>query len=82
MRSGHSKEDISMATGTITRLVRDRGFGFISVDGASDEVFFHSSSVDSPTFDELNEGQKVEFETEPDPRQPQRSRAVHVKVSE
>lgn len=68
-----------MATGTITRIVRDRGFGFIQPDGATAEVFFHSSAVDQPTFDELNEGQKVEFETEPDPRQPQRSRAVNVR---
>ena len=71
-----------MATGTITRLVRDRGFGFIQVEGRTDEVFFHTSSVEQPTFDELNEGQKVEFEVEPDPRQPQRSRASHVKLAE
>jgi len=68
-----------MAVGTIKRLVRDRGFGFIQPDGTAEEVFFHSSSVENPTFDELNEGQQVEFETEPDPRQPQRSRAIHVR---
>lgn len=67
-----------MAVGTIKRLVRERGFGFIQPDGTTEEVFFHSSSVDSPTFDELNEGQKVEFEIEPDPRRPQRSQAMHV----
>ena len=68
-----------MAVGTIKRLVRDRGFGFILPDGAAEEVFFHSSAVEETTFDELNEGQQVEFETEPDPRQPQRSRAIHVR---
>jgi CspA family cold shock protein len=67
-----------MAVGTIKRLVRDRGFGFIQPDGATEEVFFHSSSLENLTFDELNEGQQVEFETEPDPRQPRRSRAIHV----
>ena len=67
-----------MAVGTIKRLIRDRGFGFIQPDGTAEEVFFHSSSVENLTFDELNEGQQVEFETEPDPRQPQRSRAIHV----
>ena len=71
-----------MATGTITRLVRDRGFGFIQMEGRTEEVFFHTSSVEQPTFDELNEGQKVEFEVEADPRQPQRSRASHVKLAE
>jgi CspA family cold shock protein len=70
-----------MTTGTITRLVRDRGFGFIQPAGGSQDVFFHSSAVEQPTFDELSEGQQVEFDTEPDPRQPQRSRAVRVRVS-
>jgi CspA family cold shock protein len=68
-----------MAVGIIKRVVRDRGFGFIQAEGASEDVFFHSSAVEQPTFDELTEGQRVEFETEPDPRQPRRSRAVHVR---
>ena len=71
-----------MATGSITRLVRDRGFGFIKQEDKSEEVFFHSSSVDQPTFDELNEGQTVEFEVEPDPKDSKRSRAAHVKLSD
>ena len=70
-----------MSKGTIKRIVRDRGFGFILVDGETAEVFFHSNDVEGTTFDELNEGQQVEFETEPDPRQPDRSRAAHVKLS-
>ncbi len=69
-----------MATGSITRIVRDRGFGFIKPTDSTEEVFFHSSSVDDPTFDELNEGQTVEFDVEPDPRQPDRSRASHVRL--
>jgi len=68
-----------MTVGIIKRVVRDRGFGFIQAEGASEDVFFHSSAVEDPTFDELTEGQRVEFETEPDPRQPRRSRAVHVR---
>lgn len=71
-----------MATGKITRIIRDRGFGFIQPEGATEEVFFHTSSVEQPTFDELNEGQQVEFDIEPDPRQPNRSRAAHVKLAE
>lgn len=70
-----------MATGTITRLVSQRGFGFIKPDESSDELFFHSSAVESPTFDELSEGQTVEFETEPDPKQPQRGRAIKVRTT-
>jgi CspA family cold shock protein len=69
-----------MTVGTIKRVIRDRGFGFIQPEGATEEVFFHSSAVEAPTFDELSEGQKVEFEVEPDPRQPSRSRANHVRL--
>ena len=69
-----------MTTGTIKRLVRDRGFGFIQADGATEEVFFHKSSVEQPTFDELNEGQKVNFDAEQDPGKPERSRAAHVQL--
>jgi len=68
-----------MALGTIKRVVRERGFGFIQPEGATEDIFFHSSSVEQASFDELNEGEKVEFQTEPDPRQPRRSRAVRVR---
>ena len=43
-----------MPSGTIKRLVRDRGFGFIRDDGGQ-EWFFHRSSVEG-SFDQLNEG--------------------------
>ena len=48
-----------MAEGTIKRLT-DRGFGFIGTGGDND-LFFHSSSVEGASFDELHEGQKVSF---------------------
>jgi CspA family cold shock protein len=69
-----------MATGKITRLVKDRGFGFIQVSD-SQEVFFHSTSVVGGGFDELREGQSLEFDVEPDPRDPRRSRAANVRVA-
>jgi CspA family cold shock protein len=69
-----------MATGKITRLIKDRGFGFIQT-GDSQEVFFHTTSLPPGSFDELREGQTVEFDVEPDPRDPRRSRAANVKVS-
>ena len=70
-----------MANGQIKRLVRDRGFGFIRPDGAEEDIFFHSSALTGGIFDELNEGQNVEFDTESDPRDPKRSRAINVRVS-
>ena len=48
-----------MAEGTIKRLT-DRGFGFISTGGEKD-LFFHSSSVEVGSFDDLQEGQKVSY---------------------
>ena len=48
-----------MASGTIKKLVSDKGFGFIESDG--DELFFHRSAVEGTTFEELREGQSVEF---------------------
>ena len=70
-----------MATGEIKRLERSRGFGFIRPEGASEDVFFHSSALQGLVFDELNEGQTVEFEQEADPRDSRRSRAVNVRQS-
>ena len=68
-----------MTSGTIKRL-NERGFGFITPDGASQDVFFHSSSVQGTTFDQLREGMQVEFEQEADPRDPSRQRARTVSV--
>jgi CspA family cold shock protein len=72
----------NMATGTIKTLIPAKGFGFISTDGSSKELFFHSSSVLSGEFDSLQVGQAVSFEQEPDPRDPSRSRAKNVRLSE
>jgi CspA family cold shock protein len=68
-----------MSTGTITRLVSDRGFGFIQ-DAQGEETFFHHTAVDAGAFDRLREGQQVEFEREPDPRG-RGYRAAHVRVT-
>lgn len=52
-----------MATGTIKKVVADRGFGFITADAK--DYFFHRNSLDSSLdFDRLNGGEKVEFEIE------------------
>ena len=48
-----------MAEGTIKRLT-DKGFGFIDV-GREKDLFFHSSSLQGVSYDELREGQKVTF---------------------
>ena len=53
--------------GTVKRVVRDRGFGFIrSSEGR--EIFFHRSSLQGLSFEALNEGDAVEFEVEEGPK--------------
>jgi len=66
-----------MHTGKIKKLIRERGFGFIS-DTDGREVFFHQSSLIDTKFDALNEEQTVEFEIEKSPKGP---RAVNVKIA-
>lgn len=63
-----------MATGTIKKVVAERGFGFISAADAK-EYFFHRNSLDSSLdFDRLVGGEAVEFEIEESPKGPRASR--------
>ena len=64
-----------MQTGTISRLT-DRGFGFIKVEGMEKDVFFHSNSLVGVSYEELREGDTVEFEVEQGDKGPN---AVNVK---
>lgn len=65
-----------MATGTIKKLVKQRGFGFIQgEDGA--ELFFHKSSLQGADFDALSEGQAVEYDVERGEKGP---RAANMKL--
>ena len=59
-----------MNQGTISRLVSDRGFGFISQDGEDKDLFFHSSELQNVQFDELREGDTVTFEVGDGPKGP------------
>ena len=64
--------------GKIKRLVRDRGFGFISAEDGS-EIFFHRSALEGIDFEALEEGNSVEFNSN---KGPKGLRAVNVKVIE
>ena len=64
-----------MPQGTIKKLISDKGFGFI--EGEQGEVFFHVSALQGVTFEELSEGQTVEFEEGQGPKGP---RAENVRV--
>ncbi len=64
-----------MAQGTIKKLISNKGFGFIEGEGG--ELFFHSSAVEDSKFDELREGQSVEYVEGRGPKGP---RAENVRV--
>jgi CspA family cold shock protein len=65
-----------MHKGKIKKLIRDKGFGFISASDGRD-VFFHQSSIVDASFDNLKETQDVEFEVEKSPKGP---RAINVRI--
>ncbi|MFV0351110.1 MAG: cold-shock protein [Oscillospiraceae bacterium] len=67
-----------MNTGTVKWFNADKGFGFISNDDGSDDVFVHFSSIMSDGFKSLNEGDKVKFDVEQDPKNPAKLRATNV----
>jgi CspA family cold shock protein len=57
-----------MAEGTIKKLM-DKGFGFINT-GSSKDLFFHSSSVQGGSFEQLYEGQQVTYSAGQGPKGP------------
>ncbi len=57
-----------MAQGTIKKIVTDRGFGFIKTEKG--DLFFHLSAVQETRFDQLYEGQAVEYEEGEGPKGP------------
>jgi cold shock protein len=71
--------EVDVTTGTIKKVIADRGFGFITAEDAKD-YFFHRGALDSSLdFDRLNGGEKVEFEVEQGPKGP---RAAKVRAAE
>ena len=58
-----------MEKGTIKKLT-DRGFGFISREGEDKDLFFHSKELQGVEFNELKEGDAVQFEVSESPKGP------------
>lgn len=67
-----------MNNGTVKWFNGDKGFGFISNDNGGDDVFVHFSVIQTSGFKSLNEGQKVTYDVEQDPKDKRKLRAVNV----
>ena len=67
-----------MKTGTVKWFNAEKGYGFISCDECGTDVFVHFSAIQIDGFKTLNEDQKVTFDTEPDPKNSDKLRAVNV----
>lgn len=69
-----------MNNGTVKWFNSEKGFGFISNDNGGDDVFVHFSAIVSDGYKTLAEGQKVTFDTETDPKDRRKLRAVNVSL--
>jgi CspA family cold shock protein len=65
-----------MATGTVKWFNGEKGFGFITQDGGGPDVFVHFSAIQGSGYRNLEENQKVEFETTQGPKGLQASDVV------
>jgi CspA family cold shock protein len=68
-------EEQRMATGTVKWFSDEKGFGFITPEDGSTDLFVHQSAINAEGFRTLAEGAKVSFDAEAGPKGP---RAVNV----
>jgi len=63
-------------TGTILKLITDRGFGFLTDSHDSQQIFFHRSALEADGFDRLSEGQAITYVEQPNSERGPRASAV------
>lgn len=67
-----------MNNGTVKWFNESKGFGFITNNDGAGDVFVHFSAIQGEGFKSLQEGQQVTFDTEVDPKDRNKLRAVNV----
>ena len=65
-----------MATGTVKWFNPEKGFGFITPEDGTKDLFVHHTGIDQEGFKTLDEGQKVEYEATSGDKGP---KAINVK---
>jgi cold shock protein len=64
------EEQIKMATGTVKWFNNDKGFGFITPDEGGKDLFVHHSAIQTNGFRTLEDGARVNYESEDGPKGP------------
>ena len=59
-----------MAQGTVKRFMADKGYGFITPDDGTPDVFFHQSAIEADGYRSLQDNQRVEYTVTPGPKGP------------
>ena len=67
-------------TGTVKLFNAQKGYGLISNEEGGEYVFVHFSAIQADGYKTLEEGQKVSFETEQDPKDSRKLRAINVQA--
>ena len=70
-----------MNTGVVKWFNSSKGYGFITYDANGEDVFVHFSAIQVDGFKTLEEGQKVTFDVESDPKDSRKLRAVNVHIA-